>query len=54
MKRSLPFLLVMLSVASCTWSGRKTVNQPEPEPEPLPIEGFYKSHFKADTSQVRN
>lgn len=54
MKRLFPILLMMLAIASCTGKGRKAENAPEPEPEPLPLEGFYTSHYKADTTQVRN
>ena len=53
MRRLFPALMILLAVVSCS-RGKKAANIPEPEPEPLPLEGFYTSHYKADTTEVKS
>lgn len=52
MRRLLSAILVLMTVAACS-GNRNSVSEPEPEPEPLPLEGFYKTHYLADTSKVQ-
>ena len=52
MRKFLPAILILIASVSCTRNVRQVSIQ-EPEPEPLPAEGFYISHFKADTSEVK-
>lgn len=53
MKKLLSAVLAMLALAACA-GHRQQAAEPEPEPEPLPLEGFYTSHYKADTTEVRS
>ena len=53
MRRLFPALMILLAVVSCS-RGKKAANIPEPDPEPLPLEGFYTSRYKADTSEVKS
>ena len=53
MKRYHHILAALLILASCGKGGTRQT-QPEPEPEPLPAEGFFTSHYRADTIAIRN
>lgn len=53
MRRLFSAILVLLAIAACSGNKRQNV-EPEPEPEPLPLEGFYTSHYHADTSAVKS